>query len=90
MDNDTLQVILSRFDKLDEKIDGALREHSDLRVDVEAVKGDVALLKDKADSLTGDAKFTRRVTVVQHAATATIAGSIVAALSHFFPNITHK
>jgi hypothetical protein len=51
MDDATLQTILSRFDKLDTKIDGFAIQHADLRVDVETVKGDVAGLQ--SESMSG-------------------------------------
>lgn len=52
MDDGTLNIILSRFDKLDTKIDGYAQSHANLRVDVEAVKGDVSALKTAEQSRT--------------------------------------
>jgi hypothetical protein len=63
MDNETLQVILGRFDKLDEKIDGALKEQSALGSRVTAVET-------KVQPIVDDSRFKQRV---QYAVTFAIA-----------------
>jgi hypothetical protein len=84
MDNDTLQILLGRFDKLDAKIDGALAEHSTLASRVTAVET-------KIDPLVNDSTFKRRVDYVKTGLAASIGAGIVIGFKAIFPTIAqHK
>lgn len=78
MEDATLQVILGRFDKLDEKIDGALKEHSNLRAEVVEIKT-------KLEPLVTDATFKRRAAYVGHVFTGAVGAGIVLAVRTIWP-----
>jgi hypothetical protein len=78
IDNDTLQVILGRFDKLDEKFDNQVKEMSNLTSRVVAVET-------KLEPIVDDAKFKGRVLVLTHAVTGAIAAGIVLAIRTIWP-----
>ena len=59
MDDNTLQVILGRFDRLDAKIDGALAGQASLASRVTAVET-------KVEPVVSEAAFQRRTRYVGH------------------------
>jgi len=78
VDNATLQVILGRFDRLDEKFDHQATELSNMASRVTAVET-------KLDPIVDDAKFKGRLALVTHAVTGAIAGGIVLAVKAIWP-----
>lgn len=71
MEDSTVQVILSRFDKLDEKLDKVI-----------AIQTDHEVRLAKAEMVLEDNKFTSRVLFVSHAIAVAIGGGL-----HFFLNL---
>jgi hypothetical protein len=78
MEDSTLQVILGRFDKLDEKFDHQVREMTNLTSRVVAVET-------KLEPIVEDARFKGRVLILTHAFTGAIAGGIVLAIRTIWP-----
>jgi hypothetical protein len=78
MEDSTLQVILGRFDKLDEKFDHQVGEMSNLTSRVTAVET-------KLEPIVEDAKFKGRVAILTHAVTGAIAAGIVMAVRTIWP-----
>jgi hypothetical protein len=78
MEDSTLNVILGRFDRLDEKFDAQAKELSSMASRVTAVET-------KLDPIVDDAKFKGRMALVTHALTGAIAGGIVLAIRTIWP-----
>ena len=83
MDDKTLEVILSRFDKLDAKIDGALAGQASLASRVTAVET-------KVDPVVSEATFQRRTRYVGHVLSGSIGAGIIAAWQWLFPHARLK
>ena len=78
MEDATLNVILSRFDRLDEKFDNQVKEISNMASRVTAVET-------KLEPIVEDAKFKGRVALLTHAVTGAIAAGIVMAIRTIWP-----
>jgi hypothetical protein len=76
-------VILSRFDKLDAKIDGALSKQSSLESCVTAVET-------KVDPVVSEATFERRTRHVGHVLSGSIGAGLIAAWQYLFPHARVK
>lgn len=76
MEDATVQVILSRFDRLDEKLDKAIAK---------TAEQDVRLAK--AELQLADAKFKNRVLYLSHAFAVAIGGAFITVLHYFFPGV---
>ncbi len=83
MDDKTLEVILSRFDKLDAKIDGALSKQATLESRVTAVET-------KVDPVVSEATFQRRTRYVGHVLSGSIGAGLIAAWQYLFPHARLK
>ena len=78
MEDNTLTVILGRFDRLDEKFDAQAKEFS-------ALTNRVAIVETKLDPIIEDAKFKGRIAIITHAVTGAIAAGIVLAIRTIWP-----
>jgi tetrahydromethanopterin S-methyltransferase subunit G len=83
MDDTTLEVILSRFDKLDAKIDRAIDGQASLASRVTAVET-------KVDPVVSEATFQRRTRYVGHVLSGSIGAGLIAAWQYLFPHARLK
>lgn len=79
MEDATVQLILGRFDKLDEKLDKAI-----------AKQGEQEVRLAKAEMQLEEAKFTSRVLFVSHTFAVAIGGVFMTILHYFFPGVSIK
>lgn len=80
MEDTTVQLILSRFDKLDEKLDKAIAKQSDH--EVRLVKAEMYV-----EDAKEDAKFKKRTLFASHAFAVAIGGVFMTILHYFFPGV---
>jgi hypothetical protein len=79
MEDATVQLILGRFDKLDEKLDRAI-----------AKQGEQEVRLAKAEMVLADQKFKSRVLFASHAFAVAIGGVFMTVLHYFFPGVSIK
>ena len=78
MEDATLNVILGRFDKLDEKFDKQATELS-------AMASRVTAVETKLEPIISDALFKNRLQLVTHAAASAVGAGIILAVRAIWP-----
>ena len=87
MDDATVQLILGRFDKVDEKLDAQSKEISTLASRVTALETKV---ETQVNPLVSEATFQRRTRYVGHVLSGSIGAGIIAAWQWLFPHARLK
>ena len=87
LDADTLQVILGRFDKIDEKLEAKLEPLAKGQADLQAK---VTTIETKLEPVIADAAFKRKVDYVKTGLAGSIGAGLVMAFRFLFPHTPTK